>query len=132
MWRQMALASALVFTLVLQQAAVGQDSGPGPVDGTAGSGAYDGTVTRFIKVSSGGLPCAAEGTEGTSRTATGDLTVVIGADTKTGTWHAVDLGDFSLWVATAQSGTSKLTAVGYSTPDFIAGRLTTTSTTSSG
>lgn len=52
----------------------------------------------------------------------GVFTADIAEQSATGTWHAVDLGDFSLWYATADSSAGSVIYIGYATADTIVGR----------
>lgn len=120
--------------LVLSTAVVtAQDSGPGPVEGT--SQTYDVTVLKMGTVQTGTFvfditledPMMEEPT--TSILTTGTFTATVGMSTSTGTWNAVDLGSFSLWVANAQGTDGTQIITGYATPDNIAGRIVTQSST---
>jgi hypothetical protein len=129
------ISGTCVFALALLVSGhlLAQDSGPGPIPGAAAEEqTYDVTIIRFINVSTGAFTFAAEALpegEVPTESTTGTFTAVINDQTSTGTWYALDLGDFAVWYATASGTSTRTYAIGYSTPDLIAGRLTTLSTT---
>jgi hypothetical protein len=133
MWRAILFGTVASVGLVLAPAGWGQDSGPGP--GTVGGDqVYDVTVVKFTNVSTGTFtfteePAGEMEEPSTSVITTGTFSATVGEQVSTGTWFAIDLGDFALWTATAEGTTSRISAFGYATPELIAGRLITTSTT---
>jgi hypothetical protein len=54
--------------------------------------------------------------------ATGTFTATFTTEQTTGTWYAVDLGNFSLWFASGDSAEGTITFAGYATPEVIVGR----------
>ncbi len=123
--------------LLISSAAMAQDSGPGPDVAAGGDHAYDVTIIQFLNFSTGTFTFTADPVttpEGSTAaiTTTGTFSSIIGTETSTGTWHAVDLGNFALWYAQASGTSTQTTAIGYATPDMIVGRQSTTSTTATG
>jgi hypothetical protein len=63
------------------------------------------------------------GTNGSGQFATsGEFNADIGDQLTTGTWYALNFGNFSLWFASGQSTAGDTTYAGYATADMIAGR----------
>ncbi len=52
----------------------------------------------------------------------GEFTASFTSEQTTGTWYAIDLGNFALWFATGDSTQGTVTFAGYATPEMIAGR----------
>ena len=132
-WSGWVVACGLVLSSSL---AMAQDSGPGPITG-AGSQSYEVTVLKIGSSQTGTFAFAVEATEpgtGTTSTAftTGTFTGTVNDVASTGTWYAVDVGNYALWVATATSASGNQTITGIATPEFIAGRIVTQSTASTG
>ena len=114
--------------------AVAQDSGPGPT-GDATSQQYDVTVLKLGSSQIGTFtfdvtPPTTEEPATTSIFTTGTFTSAVGTSTGTGTWHAIDFGDWALWVATSQGTAGNQYLTGYATPDNIVGKIITPSSTS--
>ena len=107
----------------------GQDSGPGPT-GDATTQQYNVTVLKLGTSQTGtftfDVTPPTEGSTTTSILTTGTFTSAIGTTTGTGTWRAIDLGSYSLWVAS----TSNQTITGYATPENVVGTIITRSSTS--
>jgi hypothetical protein len=62
----------------------------------------------------------------------GEFTAQLEAEAHLGAWYAIDLGNFSLWFASASDADGGLTATGFATPDTISGRLVSTSSNTTG
>lgn len=135
MWRSLLIGISCGCCLLVSSTLLAQDSGPGP-DAAGGAHVYDVTIIKFLNFSTGTYtfnadPVTTPAGSTAAITTTGTFSSVVGTETSTGTWHAVDLGNFAIWYAQASSAASQSTAIGYATPDMIAGRLSTTSTTAS-
>lgn len=123
-----------VCTLVLSGTlAVAQDSGPGPT-GAATSQQYDVTVLKLGSSQTGtftfDVTPPAAGSTTTSIYTTGNFSSAVGTTTGTGTWHAVDFGDWALWVASSQGAAGNQCLVGYATSENIVGKIITQSSSS--
>jgi|GEM_PF-6554772 len=129
----LALACGLLFCGMAQA----QDSGPGPIVGT-GSAQYEVTVLKIGSSTTGTFDFALAteepgGEEPTgSVVTTGTFTSTLGTTTGTGTWFAIDVGNYALWYATAEGTAGTQTITGLATPEFIVGRIVTTSSASNG
>jgi hypothetical protein len=112
-----------------------QDSGPGPIEAT-GSQQYEVTVLKIGSMQTGtfdfALTTAEPGTTTPAVASTGTFTSTLGTTTATGTWYAVDVGSYALWVATVEGTTGSQVITGFATPEMIAGRIVTQSTASTG
>lgn len=145
MWRAWSGWMAVCSLIVSGAIAAAQDSGPGPVEGSV-SQQYEVTVLKFGSVQTGTFDFAVEGEEpGTEEPATGEpgttnpvafttgtFASSINTSAGTGTWYAIDLGNYSLFVATAEGTTGSQVVTGYATPEFIAGRIVTQSNIGAG
>ena len=65
----------------------------------------------------------------TTAITTGTFSSLVGTATSTGTWRALDVGNFALWNGTAATTGGTQTLTGFSTPDSIYGVIVTKSTT---
>jgi hypothetical protein len=129
--------TGLALALIWGSLAVAQDSGPGPVSGT-GSQQYAVTVLKMGSVTTGTFDFAVTTEEPstepttTSIVTTGTFTSTLGTTATTGTWTAIDIGNYAIWFGNAQGTTGNQIITGIATPDFIAGRIVTTSNTNTG
>jgi hypothetical protein len=117
--------------------AAAQDSGPGPIEGGT-SQQYEVTVLKIGSITEGTFtfdvtveePTGEEPAPTTSVITTGTFSSTLGTETSTGTWYAIDLGSYSLWVANAEGTAGAQLITGYATPETIVGRIVTQSSTS--
>lgn len=120
--------------LVSGAVAAAQDSGPGPIEGGT-SQQYKVTVLKLGSITEGTFmfdvtveePTGEEPT--TSVITTGTFSSALGTATSAGTWYAIDLGSYSLWVANAEGTAGTQLITGYATPETIVGRIVTQSST---
>lgn len=121
--------AAVVLACSLSATAYSQDSGPGPDPaGAATQKQYDVTLYQRNSTQKGSLLFFAASDTSTARTS-GDFQSNINSVQLSGTWRAYDLGSFAFWSARSSDDTNSLSAFGWSTPDFVVGRLTMNSGT---
>jgi len=71
---------------------------------------------------SGGFGSGTGGSASAQFASSGEFNADLGDQLTTGTWYAINFGNFSLWFAAGQSTAGETTFAGYASGDMIAGR----------